>query len=393
MNAQTARVLKVAKRRTFLQQIMACAGLGLVPASLAWATTGQRGDQELVTRIAAAWRGPDKSDPHFAGILQADWVNRRVSILSSTRLPTRPHGLFPEPDGNLLVVGVRPGAWMMRVDSAGQIVAQQELAQEAGMCRLNGHAIWDARGAYVLSTETDFQTGRGVIGVRDRQTLKKLDQWDSHGLEPHQLILGPEGDLYVANGGIPRTLSDKKIDLHRMDSALVRLDGQTGELRRRWVLDDRRLSLRHLAWSRLQKPTAQLDQHLLGVAMQAEHELPSARAKAPVLAVLVGDELLVPEAGSDPAGYAGDIAPAFSGGFALSSNVSSVARVWHPGLPEKLSPIVELPEAYALTHSGQTGGVLVATAPGLVRWHPTEKPVFLAWPQHMALDNHWVNLG
>lgn len=36
------------------------------------------------------------------------------------------------------------------------------------------------------------------------------------------------------------------------------------------------------------------------------------------------------------------------------------------------------------------GGVLVATALGLVRWHPVAKPVFLAWPKPMALDNHWV---
>jgi hypothetical protein len=50
-------------------------------------------------------------------------------------------------------------------------------------------------------------------------------------------------------------------------------------------------------------------------------------------------------------------------------------------------------EAYALAPwkgPGKGGGVLVATAIGLVRSHPTAKPALLPWPQPMALDNHWV---
>jgi len=38
--------------------------------------------------------------------------------------------------------------------------------------------------------------------------------------------------------------------------------------------------------------------------------------------------------------------------------------------------------------AGSSGGVLVATALGLVRSHPLLKPVALPWPQPMALDNH-----
>ena len=64
-------------------------------------------------------------------------------------------------------------------------------------------------------------------------------------------------------------------------------------------------------------------------------------------------------------------------------------------MPEKLTPIVELPEAYALTGwdgPNPGGGVLVSTALGLVRWHPAAKPALLPWPEKMALDNHWVLL-
>lgn len=381
------------RRRKFVQELAAISGLyglgfwGGVDSAIAAPLA-----KPNASTIAAAWRGPGKNDPYFAGFLQADWEAKRLGIVSATRLPTRPHGLLPEANGHLLVVGVRPGSWMMRLDLDGNTVCQISLSEgmDAGACRLNGHAILNETQNVILTTETDHLTGRGRIGVRDPQTLRKIDEWDSHGLEPHQLVMGVGGEVYIANGGIPRTLADKKYDLHRMDASLVCLDGSSGKLIQRWTTKDSRLSLRHLAWS----DTAKGDRYL-GIAMQSEHDSPTERAKAPILAVLAGGKLIVPETNGDPAGYAGDIAPAFAGGFALSSNVSAVARVWHPAMPEKLTPIVELPESYALTGwpGSSRGGVLVATAPGLVRWHPVDKPQFLAWPEPMVLDNHWVLVG
>ena len=82
----------------------------------------------------------------------------------------------------------------------------------------------------------------------------------------------------------------------------------------------------------------------------------------------------MPARAGDGAGYAGDIAPAYNGGFALSSNQVGLAQLWHPAMPEKLTRIVELQEAYALTGwegPNPGGGVLVSTALGLVRWHPS----------------------
>ena len=247
-------------------------------------------------------------------------------------------------------------------------------------------------GDVLYTTETDGKIGTGRIGVRDRRTLKKLDEWASHGREPHQLLLDEDGHLMVANGGIPRTAADKKYDLHLMDSSLVRLDGKNGSLRRQWTLDDPRLSLRHLAWSR----SPATGKTTLGIAMQAEHEEAAKRAAAPILAVLDGDTLSVPTRSNDGVGYAGDITAALSGGFALSSNQAGLAQLWQPAAPDRLTPIVELQEAYALTSwdgPNPGGGVLVATALGLVRWHPTAKPLLLPWPQKMALDNHWALIG
>lgn len=369
-------------RRDFLKLAVACS----------WLAQGGRvlaaGDDEpRSARIAAAWRGPHPTDTYHAGILRADWAGKKLEILHALPLPTRPHGVLPEPDGSLLVVGVRPGTWLLRIDPEGKVARRLDIDASADVL-LNGHAIHDATGDFVFTTETDFASGGGRIGVRDRTTLKKVDEWESGGLEPHQLLLDANGDLLIANGGIPRNRADRKYDLQRMDSSLVRLDGRTGKLLRQWKLDDRRLSLRHLAWS-----TAPDGARRLGVAMQAEHGDAAQRSRAPLLAVLEGDRLIVPTRDNDGFGYGGDLAAAYNGGFVVSSNQAGLAQLWHPGAPEKLTPVVALEEAYAMTEwSGPRpgGGVLVATALGLVRWHPVAKPVFLAWPKPMALDNHWV---
>ena len=370
-------------RRGFLKLAGACGLLahGGIALSANTATEGQQ------ARVAAAWRGPNPSDPYHAGVLLADWGRKKIEILHSVLLPTRPHGLLPEADGSLLVAGVRPGTWLMRIDPEGKISRQVEIETSANAL-LNGHALTGAGGDVVFTSETDFASGRGVVGVRDRVTLRKIDEWDSGGLEPHQILLDAEGHLMVANGGIVRNRADKKIDLPRMDSSLVRLNAKNGAELRRWKLSDARLSLRHIAWS-----TAPDGERRLGIAMQAEHDDAAQRSRAPVLAVLENERLIVPTRANDGFGYGGDIAAAYNGGFVVSSNLAGLAQLWHPGASEKLTPVVDLQEAYAMAEwqgPQPGGGVLVSTALGLVRWHPVAKPVFLAWPKPMALDNHWA---
>lgn len=340
------------------------------------------------TAVAGAWRGPRKEDTNFAGVLVADWEQRTVLIHHAVPLPSRPHGLLAEADGNLLVCAARPGAWLLRCDTAGKIVGQVSLADE-GECRLAGHCLLSADGQLLYTSETDHASGHGRIGVRDRQTLKKIAEWDSHGIDPHQLLLDGQGNLVIANGGVPRTRDDKKIDLHRMESSLVRLDAANGQLLGQWRLADARLSLRHMAWNRQPSEAGAL----LGIAMQAEHNAPAERAAAPILAVFDGDRLSIPTRENDGVGYCGDIAPAHRGGFALSSHQPGLAHLWHPAIPDKLQAIVQLDNAYALSGwdgPGRGGGVLVATAVGMGRWHPEAAPDLLPWPQAMALDNHWI---
>jgi hypothetical protein len=46
------------------------------------------------------------------------------------------------------------------------------------------HQRW--RRLYI--TETDLDSGAGLIGVRDAKTLEKLAEWPTHGIDPHQLV-------------------------------------------------------------------------------------------------------------------------------------------------------------------------------------------------------------
>ena len=371
----------ISRRRT-LQAMAAALAATTLPTQVRAAANATR------AVIGAAWRGPHPSDPNFAGTLVADWAARTLGFGYTVPLPSRPHGLMAEADGGLLVCSARPGTWMLRCDGQGKVVTRIDVQGE-GECRLGGHIIASADGEQLYTTETDFSTGKGRIGVRERRSLRKIAEWDTHGLDPHQLLLDAHGHLFVANGGIPRTPSDRKFDIHRMDASLVHIDTSNGSLLGKWKVDDARLSLRHMAWSRApQDPDA-----LLGIAMQAEHDLEAERRRAPILAVFDGNSLSIPTQENDGIGYAGDIAPALHDGFALSSHQADVANLWHPGLPERMRPIIELKAPYAMAGwqgAQDGGGIVVATAYGLGSWHPSTPPNLLPWPEAMALDNHWI---
>ena len=341
--------------------------------------------------MGAAWRGPRETDPQHLGVIELDFARHRTAIRWSLPLPSRAHGLLARDDGAMLAVAMRPGTWLMQCDRSGQVMRRLDLDDEPDRHRLDGHAIASADGRWLFTTQTDA-TGRGWVAVRDGVTLRTQERWPTHGVDPHQLLLHPQGDLMVANGGLLRHADGRKRDLDRMASSLVRLDGRDGTLRGRWVLDDARLSLRHLAWRRGVDEEAPL----LGVALQAEHDDRVQRERAPVLALWDGAALRVAASSIAAGGYAGDIAPAAPGGFAVTNHKLRRAFAWWSARAEGLSHFVEADEPYALASPARgpdAGAVLVACAAGVARWHPAQPPSMLRWPQPMALDNHWVVLG
>jgi hypothetical protein len=234
------------------------------------------------------------------------------------------------------------------------------------------------------------------VSVRDSQTLRKVAQWRTYGVEPHQLLLDASGKLMVANGGILRAEGDKKRDLQLMDSSLVRMDPTTGERLGQWRLKDPRLGIRHMAWGNPVAATGagqQTAKPLLGIALQNEHDDLIRRRASPVFAVWDGDTIQTPALGEGGGGYSGDIVASPDGGFVLSCLRTNTAFQWSPKAPEALTVIAQLQDAGALTHwpqAQQAHGVLLGSARGVARWHPAQAPVFLKWPIGLALDNHWA---
>jgi hypothetical protein len=228
----------------------------------------------------------------------------------------------------LLAVARRPGDWLVRWRPGG---AKQKPHWHwiDGDRRFNGHAAASADGAMLWTTETDLETAEGRLGVRNPGSLEKVDEWTTHGMDPHELLLLPQrvgafpaGTLMVANGGIatlPETGRTKR-DTARMDASLVALHPRTGERLGQWRLADPYLSVRHLAWdARHQR---------LGIALQAEHPTPEARWQAPVLAIWDGESLMTPSEVPDLRGYGGAVAALPGGGFLVGCPRANVVAAF-----------------------------------------------------------------
>ena len=113
-----------------------------------------------------------------------------------------------------------------------------------------GHAVYSPDGRYLFTTENDFESGSGVVGVRDAETLAWIREIPSHGIGPHELAwLGDGHTLVIANGGVlthpdaPR----EKLNIPTMTPSLTYVDAVSGTLRATHTLDNHFLSIRHLA--------------------------------------------------------------------------------------------------------------------------------------------------
>ena len=350
-------------------------------AALAWPGLAARAaTPRPQTRFATAW---DLGLNHHTGIL--DLSGPRVEVAYQLTTPTRSHGSCLEPGGTLLTVARRPGDWLVRWHPDGRPPQWQWIEPARAF---NGHVLCNPDGSRLYTTETDIETGAGLIGVRDGRTLRKLDEWASGGMDPHELLWvpGQEGQqLMVANGGIP-TLPETgrlKVQLERMDSSLARLNARQGDITGQWRLPDRRLSLRHIAWHPEHAGT-------LGIALQAEHEHTEARQRAPLLAIWQSTQGL--QLANNPAlqGYGGDIAP-IPGGFAVSAPKANGVAMWHwhntSTEPPDWQALRQDEQACALSLTPDGLWIAAAQQADLYAAAGTQtRPV----PTDLRIDNHWI---
>lgn len=372
------------RRRRALQGLMAAGG-GLVAAglSLPGQALGAMYKNERAAapslRLAAAW---SLGAQYQVGVLSPR--GDALQVVAQLETPTRAHGLWQEPSGTLLSVARRPGDWLLRWRPDGRPLAWCWI--EPGRA-FNGHVLVSPDGRRLYTSETDLETGAGLVGVREGSTLRKLAEWPTQGLDPHEMawVPGAAGErLVVANGGIP-TLPETgrlKLGLDRMDSSLVTLDTHWGAVLGQWRLPDRRLSLRHLAWH------ASGAQPVLGIALQAEHDDAPAKAGAPLLALFDGRQLRTADAAPMAlAGYGGSIA-ATPEGFAVSAPKAGTVALWRAD--GRWASSAPLAQACAL--ADEAGRLWVGGEPGVLRGGDDAGFTAMTKDRALRLDNHWVLL-
>lgn len=364
--------------------------LGLGAANVfAAGSPASPGDARPVQRVATCWtlRGTSDANPQgdHVGIVEIDWTAGTLRLREPVPVPTRGHGLIALADGGFVAVATRPGRWLLRCDTQGQVMVRHGMDSDSPRRSFDGHASVSADGQWIYTVETDPATGQGWISVRELRTLARVAQFPSGGVDPHQMVLAPGGRLLVANGGILREPGGRKVRLDEMAPCLARIDPASGRIDGRWTLTDPRLSLRHMAWSNDDSP-------LLGIALQAEHDDAGRRAEAPTLAIWDGQSLSLPCTDPQGGGYAGDIAAGPAGGFVISAQKLNRGLWWHPGQPRSYTRVAELTEPCALVPGADGAGVMLQAARGVARWHLQEAGRLLTWPVALAPDNHAIAL-
>lgn len=339
-------------------------------------------------QLLAAWQQADGS--YRIGLLAAQAGGPSpLQVRQALEVPTRAHGLSQLPDGSMVATARRPGDWLVRWHP-GQPAGKAKWHWVDATRSFNGHVIASADGRFLYTTETDVDTGASLVARRDARSLATVDEWATQGIDAHELIWAPTAKgsppaLIVANGGVPTApeTGRTKRDLHTMDSSIVRLHGDSGELQGQWRLPDARLSLRHLAWN--------AERTVLGIALQAEHAEAADKAAAPILALFDGKALRLCPAGQSMAGYGGSIASTAEGWAVSCPRSQGVATFTPDG---QWRGLVDLEEVCALAvGQGRLWGAGVSHSLEDVR---STSPLTHAHAKELTgarMDNHWVTFA
>jgi hypothetical protein len=186
----------------------------------------------------------DDDGRHF--MVGFDLTGRRRFMVEA---PQRMHAAAVNPARPQQVVffARRPGTDMYSIDlHAG--TAMQRLVSRPGR-HFCGHGCFSSDGRYLYVSENDYAHNRGVISVHDADSLTVLEEWYSHGPDPHEIrLLDGGATLAVANGGILTRPEQPGVNLapQAMQPSLVYLDTADGKMRGEFRLPDRQLSIRHI---------------------------------------------------------------------------------------------------------------------------------------------------
>ena len=325
-----------------------CTRRGVLAAAASLWTGAPAAALRRLPPLWSAWSAGTGVDRYRAGQLGSKGV----------ALPARAHQVIADPRRNSQAYAVarRPGEWLWRVDLKSNSVVRAIALDD--LRRFEGHLLYrpfaGAHHDQLVSVETNTDTGAGLLGLRDPDSLALRDEWATHGVGPHEVIAWGDQLLAVANGGL-LTLPETGREVRNagpLHSSVCAIDSTTGTLRGEWTAPNADLSLRHLATSA---------DGCLGVAMQSQN----APTTAPVLAILPpnGGAWIEAEGStslfSGLKGYAGAIA-ANGNEFAVTCPQGDAVAIWSS--TGRLVACLAIPGAWGI--ASHEPGWMVSNAAG-----------------------------
>lgn len=304
-------------------------------------------------------------------------------IETAYAMPFRGHDVLVD-EKQIIVFGRRPETRCFVINRETQ---QTRLMHASNHRHFYGHGV--VLDNAMLTTENNFEDGIGVIGIRDRHSLKTIGEYSSYGIGPHDCQLLADGKtLAVANGGMrthPET-GYRTLNKESIAPSLVLIDVQTGNKIDEFRLDDNLLSIRHLSVS---------DDGGIGAALQYQGNAYQATPESLVAWLSPAGEFSLlksePTATKTMHGYMGDIAwHQASNVLAVTSPKGNQVTFWDPQ-QQSNSWNLTVPQACGIV-SNQDGFVVSTQTGALLQLKASHKPVaaqqLFAGNESFAWDNH-----
>lgn len=171
--------------------------------------------------------------------------------LFATALPTRGHDSVRHPArAEAVVFARRPGDWFAVIDLVKGDV--RRIIRAAESRHYFGHGSYSVDGRVLLATENDIETGQGVVGLYETTSdYRRIGEYRSAGIGPHDMALLPNGLLAVANGGTLTQPDNGRAVLNRdtMRPNIALIDPLSGAVTavHEMPADLHQLSIRHMA--------------------------------------------------------------------------------------------------------------------------------------------------
>lgn len=169
-------------------------------------------------------------------------------------LPERGHGSAYNARTHEVVIFARRPGTTMSVIRLSEPDTEPLVIHSNTTRHFYGHGVFSRDYRFLFTTENDFENEVGKIGVYDcDDNYRKVSEFASSGIGPHEIILMPDGrTLVIANGGIIThpMMPRRKLNINAMEPSLCFVDSISGRLIEKFEFQNqelKQLSIRHIA--------------------------------------------------------------------------------------------------------------------------------------------------